>query len=54
MNGDEAWNALADELAKGHRVIPVGDACEGFSYQTGCPGHETSPVRSDRNTLENE
>jgi hypothetical protein len=31
---------LMDELAKGHRVIPLGKPCEGFSYETGCPGHE--------------
>lgn len=31
---------LLDELAKGRRVIPMGKPCEGFSYETGCPGHE--------------
>lgn len=31
---------LMDELAKGRRVIPLGKPCEGFSYETGCPGHE--------------
>jgi hypothetical protein len=31
---------LMDELAKGRRVIPLGKLCEGFSYETGCPGHE--------------
>lgn len=25
---------------EGIKVIPLGDPCEGFSYQTGCPGHE--------------
>lgn len=24
----------------GIRVIPIGNECEGFSSQTGCPGHE--------------
>lgn len=36
---DEVWNYLADELAKGHRVLPMGRACDGFSSLTGCPGH---------------
>lgn len=33
---------LLDELAKGHVVIPLGPACEGFDYSGGgCPGHPT-------------
>ena len=24
---------------QGKRVIPIGEPCEGFSYETGCPGH---------------
>lgn len=31
-------NYLQECLAKGYRVIPMGD-CEGFDYQKGCPGH---------------
>lgn len=27
------------QLAHGKRVLPMGKACEGFSYQDGCPGH---------------
>jgi hypothetical protein len=27
------------QLAQGKRVLPFGKECEGFSYQTGCPGH---------------
>lgn len=42
----EAWqikSALLDELLAGRKVLPVDDACEGFDYVTGCPGHlETS------------
>lgn len=49
------WNSLAksnntsvDEIKErfwsymrdGIKVIPIGEPCEGFSYQTGCPGHE--------------
>lgn len=26
-------------IFEGKRVIPIGDPCEGFSYETGCPGH---------------
>lgn len=44
---DEAWSYLADELAKGHKVLPLGDACEGFDYQKGCPGHEAVPSNGD-------
>lgn len=40
MTADEARERLYDELAKGHDVIPLGPACEGFDYKTGCPGHE--------------
>lgn len=36
----EFRNALMDELSQGHEVIPMGDACEGFDYKKGCPGHE--------------
>lgn len=32
-----AW--LESQLAEGKRVLPMGK-CEGFDYQTGCPGHE--------------
>lgn len=43
MTADEAKDALMDELAKGHEVIPLGTACEGFDYSGGgCPGHVTS------------
>lgn len=28
------------QLALGKRVLPFSDCpCEGFSYETGCPGH---------------
>jgi hypothetical protein len=39
MSTAEAFESLCDELAKGHEVIPMGDACEGFDYKSGCPGH---------------
>lgn len=40
LNRDEIFEWLCDELAKGRAVIPFGKPCEGFDYQTGCPGHE--------------
>ena len=39
----EAKEFLMDEIAKGHRVIPIGD-CDTFDFETGCPGH---PVDAD-------
>ena len=37
---DEAREFLLDCVAEGKRVLPMGE-CDGFSYETGCPGHET-------------
>lgn len=31
---------------EGKRVIPISEPCEGFSYETGCPGH---PVNDNPN-----
>jgi len=43
MTAREAKLALLDELAKGHEVIPMSEACEGFDYSgRGCPGHEVA------------
>lgn len=36
---DETRDLLLDEVAKGRKVIPIGAPCDGFDYQTGCPGH---------------
>lgn len=27
---------------EGKKVVPLGEPCEGFSYQHGCPGHEVA------------
>jgi len=27
------------QLHNGKKVLPLGEPCEGFSYETGCPGH---------------
>lgn len=40
LDADAAREALLDQLEAGHRHIPVGPACDGFSYLTGCPGHD--------------
>lgn len=43
LSWDEAQSYLFDCLAKGWKVIPLtSNPCEGFSYQTGCPGHEVT------------
>jgi hypothetical protein len=34
----ELREALMDEIAKGHELLPTGP-CEGFDPRTGCPGH---------------
>jgi len=39
LSGKEVREVLYDELAKGRKGIPMGEPCEGFSYDTGCPGH---------------
>lgn len=39
MSGQAAREELMNELAKGREVIPIGPACEGFDYKTGCQGH---------------
>lgn len=40
---EEFRHAMMDELSQGHQVLPLGPACEGFDYKTGCPGHEEQP-----------
>jgi hypothetical protein len=40
-----AW--LREQLAMGRRVLPFAKECEGFSYQTGCPGHEKPELQGD-------
>jgi hypothetical protein len=43
----EAIEWLMDRLGEGKRVLPMGP-CEGFSYQTGCPGHENDETGGHR------
>lgn len=42
LTGHEARRVLLDYLRQGKKFLPTGDDCEGFSYQTGCPGHEVA------------
>lgn len=39
VSGEIAREHLYGLLASGKKVLPIGDPCEGFSYETGCPGH---------------
>jgi len=39
---EEVTSFLKEQLALGRRLLPLADDCEGFDYQTGCPGHEIS------------
>lgn len=42
---------LAECQAKGWKVIPMGEACEGFDYfGNGCPGHLTAVTDSNEKT----
>ena len=40
MSLAETRKLLRDHLQQGHRVLPMSDECVGFSYESGCPGHE--------------
>lgn len=46
ITADEAMDYFWEQHAMGRKVLPIGEPCEGFSYQDGCPGHETSQVES--------
>ncbi len=39
----ELRQAFMDELAKGHRVVPIGE-CDNFDWNEGCKGHPESTV----------
>lgn len=50
LSAEEAQEHLYDCLAKGWRVLPLtGTPCNGFSYETGCPGH---PVDTPTDAIE--
>lgn len=39
MPGSEVREHLRAAWDRGDRMLPIGDACVGFSYLHGCPGH---------------
>ena len=48
----EARKYLAECQAKGWKVIPFGEACEGFDYfGKGCPGHLISVTGNEPETI---
>lgn len=45
LSAAEVRKYLIDQLALGRRVIPLTEPpCEGFSYETGCPGHPVATM----------
>lgn len=40
MSVSELKDEFIKMIAEGKKVIPMHEECEGFSYETGCPGHE--------------
>lgn len=40
LTPDEVKEWLLDQIAQGKKALPFGEPCEGFSYETGCPGHQ--------------
>lgn len=44
MSAREVKITLMDELLKGHKVLPIGDKCDNFSYEDGCQGHEVDDL----------
>lgn len=46
-SGSYVRDWLKLQQAKGRRVLPMCDPpCEGFSYETGCPGHPCEETES--------
>jgi hypothetical protein len=54
MTAAEGRAFLVQCLREGKNVLPFGPPCEGFSYQTGCPGHEVPDVPDERAPLTKE
>lgn len=40
MTPQEARAELFRQIRMGRRLLPMTTACEGFDYDTGCPGHD--------------
>jgi hypothetical protein len=43
---DQLKEAFVEELAKGHKVIPIGE-CDNFDWEHGCRGHAHSEGDAD-------
>lgn len=43
MSGDELRARFLTLKHQGVKLLPIGNDCEGFSYETGCPGHMEEP-----------
>lgn len=55
MTMNEAKNALLDELAKGHEVIPCSPDCDNFDFGgKGCLGHPSDLAVASRATQKDE
>ncbi len=39
QSGRYVRDFLRLQLHNGKKVLPMGEPCEGFSYEDGCPGH---------------
>lgn len=39
LSPQEVKAYFLDCLSEGKKLIPMDPSCEGFDYQTGCPGH---------------
>lgn len=39
LTPEQAREALMDELAKGHEVVPIGIVCDNWDWKEGCKGH---------------
>ena len=40
MTGNQVKEKFRIMEFEGKKVIPIHEPCEGFSFETGCPGHE--------------
>lgn len=43
MTTAEVRREFEEARDKGYKVLPMNGKCEGFSYETGCPGHVIKP-----------
>lgn len=51
ISPEEAKEIFWGYLREGKRVIPLGEPCVGFDYQTGCPGHEKEETHEKKKEI---